>query len=119
MSNPSRQKGTAYESDIVRFLRASGFDVWRLAQTGTEDQGDIAGLRDFAIEARNRRRLELAKNIDDANDRARCKGSRFGITIMKRVGRPVEDSYVAMDLSTFSDLLLHFYGKDDDGFCKA
>ena len=105
MSNPSKEKGTRFESDIVKWLRASGWDVWRMAQTGHEDQGDIGGLADFAIEARNRKKLELAKNVDDANDRARCKGAKFGVTIMKRQNRPTEDAYVAMDLATFVRLL--------------
>ena len=117
MANPSKQKGTRFESEIANFLRASGFDTWRMAQTGHEDQGDIGGLRDFAIEARNRKRLELAKNVDDANDRARAKGCPFGVTIMKRAGRPVEDAYVAMSLGTFNDLLLRLYDMDDSGFC--
>ncbi len=119
MSNPSKQKGTRFETEIANFLRASGFDTWRMAQTGHDDQGDIGGLRDFAIEARNRKRLELAKNVDDANDRARAKGCRYGVTIMKRVSRPIEDSYVCMDLATFNELLLHLYDMDDSGFCAT
>ena len=119
MSNPSKEKGTRFESDIVKWLRASGWDVWRMAQTGQEAQGAIGGLADFAIEARNRKKLELAKNVDDANDRARCKGAKFGVTIMKRQNRPTEDAYVAMDLATFGEILLYLYETDDSGFCAA
>ena len=120
MVNPNKVKGSKWESDVALFLRSYGFDVWRLAQTGAEDQGDLAGsgpLMDWAFECRNRKELSLAKNVDDANDRARCKGSRYGVTIMKRRGRSVSEAYVAMDLATFTELLLSTYGMADDGFC--
>jgi hypothetical protein len=122
MANKNKALGTKWESDVAIYLRSYGFDVWRLAQTGAEDQGDLAGsgpLRDWAFECRNRKDLSLAKNVDDANDRARCKGSRFGVTIMKRRGRSVHQGYVAMDLGTFTELLMHAYGMDDDGFCPS
>ena len=119
MVNPNKAKGTAFESDVAKMLQSWGFDAWRMAQTGAEDQGDIGGLKDWAFEVRNRAKLDLAKNVDDANDRARCKGSRYGVTVMKRRGRPVEDAYVAMDMQTFCHLLGHIYDDETECFCDS
>ena len=54
MANPNKAKGTAFESDVAKMLQSWGFDAWRMAQTGSEDQGDIGGLKDWAFEVRNR-----------------------------------------------------------------
>jgi hypothetical protein len=117
--NKNKALGTAWESDVAKFLRSYGLDVWRMAQTGAEDQGDLGGLNEFAFEARNRAKISLTQNIDDANDRARCKESRYGVTVMKRRGKSVGDGMVSMDLRTFATLLMDFYGLNDDGFCES
>jgi hypothetical protein len=119
MANPNKAKGTAWESDVSKFLRSYGFDVWRMAQTGAEDQGDLGGLKDWAFEARNRAKISLPKNVDDANDRARCKGSKYGVTVMKRRGKSVGEGFVTMDLRTFAVLLMDLYDINDDGFCPS
>lgn len=42
MANPSKQKGTKAESDLVKWLRGNGFPhAERLALTGSKDSGDI------------------------------------------------------------------------------
>lgn len=41
MSNPSKKKGTAAESKIVKYLRDNGLDAERLALHGAKDEGDI------------------------------------------------------------------------------
>ena len=106
MSNPSKQKGTAWENAVAKHLRANGYpEVFRLAPAGEHDAGDLGGISEVAFECRNRQRQELAKNIDDANSRARNKGARWGVAIMKRPRRPVSDAYVLLDMATFLDLL--------------
>ena len=119
MTNSNRRKGHDYEADVALYLRTKGFDCWRMAQTGEFDQGDLSGsggIEEWAFECRNRAKLDLAKNVSDANARADNKGAKFGITVMKRRGKSVADSYVAMDLETFAEVLKALYRPDDSGF---
>ena len=106
MTNPSKAKGTRWENAVAAHLRGAGYaEVYRLAPAGADDCGDLGGIPEVAFECRDRQRQELARNLDDANDRARCKGSRWGVAVMKRPQRPTEAAYVLMDLATFVDLL--------------
>jgi Holliday junction resolvase len=42
MVNPSKAKGTKFETDVLNYLRANRLKAERLALSGTEDEGDIA-----------------------------------------------------------------------------
>ena len=106
MSNPSKQKGTRWENLGAGYLRDHGFpEVFRMATAGDHDAGDLGGIPAVAWECRDRAKFELAKNVDDANSRARNKGARWGVAIMKRPRRPVRDAYGLLDMATFLDLL--------------
>jgi hypothetical protein len=65
----------------------------------------LTGIPRFAIECRDRKKVELSTNLDDAEERAVHKKADWGVAIMKRPRRPVEDAYVLMSLSTFADIL--------------
>ena len=74
MTNPNKARGTRWEVAVRNFLRASGFeDVFRLAQTGIDDEGDLHGhdIKDWAIECRDRKSISLAENVEDAKSRAK------------------------------------------------
>lgn len=105
MVNKSKEKGTRWESAVAKYLRSKGFDVWRMAQTGTEDQGDIGGLSQVAFECRNRAKISLAENVDDAESRAKYKEADYGVAVIKRRGKGTADAYVAMTLETFTRLM--------------
>ena len=108
MANPSKARGTRWEVAVAAFLREHGFDeVYRMAPAGEYDAGDLGGIPEVAFECRDRNRLTLSENVDDANERAYHKGSEYGVTVMKRRGRGAGDGYVAMDLDTFVRLLQH------------
>ena len=59
MTNPSKAKGTAFESALVAHIEAAGFPARRVALAGAADRGDIhgrdggGGLR--VLEAKTRR----------------------------------------------------------------
>ena len=76
-----------------------------MAPAGEFDAGDLGGIPEVAFECRDRNRLTLAENVDDANERARNKRAKYGVTVMKRRGRGAGDAYVAMDLATFARIL--------------
>ena len=78
MSNPSKQRGTAWETGLVRYLRENHMDADRLRQTGKNDEGDIVlriprmgGQQGFRtehviFEAKNTARMNLAGWIAEA-----------------------------------------------------
>jgi len=106
VTNPSKARGTRWEVAVAAFLRDAGFtEVYRMAPAGEFDTGDLGGIPEVAFECRDRNRLTLSENVRDANERARNKGSKYGVTVMKRRGRPAADAYVAMDLATFVRIL--------------
>ena len=106
MTNPSKARGTRWEVAVAAFLRDAGFDeVYRMAPAGEYDAGDLGGIPEVAFECRDRNRLTLSENVDDANERAHHKGADYGVTVMKRRGKSAGDAYVCMDLATFVRLL--------------
>jgi hypothetical protein len=50
MVNASKQKGTRWETDVMNYLRDHGFDVERLALSGSADQGDLFVVRNGIYE---------------------------------------------------------------------
>ena len=62
-----RAKGTAWESALVKWLRANGFPhAERRALHGAHDKGDITGIPGLVIEAKHAARVELAHAIFNA-----------------------------------------------------
>ena len=106
MSHPSKAKGTRFEVACANFLREAGYtEVYRMATQSEHDCGDLGGLPLFAVECRDRQKIDLAKNVDDANKRAANKEVPYGVTMMKRRNKNIADAYVAMDLKTFVAIL--------------
>jgi hypothetical protein len=105
--NRSKQKGTAFESLIVAYLRANGvLHAERRALNGAVDKGDIAGIPSVVIEAKNCQRIELAQWVDEANQEALNDGSEIGVVWAKRKGRAAaEHGYIVMDPRTLMTLL--------------
>ncbi len=102
MTNPSKARGTRWEVAVAAFLRDAGFtEVYRMAPAGEFDTGDLGGIPQVAFECRDRNRLTLSENVDDADERAYNKGADYGVTVMKRRGRSTGEAYVAMSLATF------------------
>ena len=106
MANPSKARGTKFESACADYFRSAGFsECYRMADGGEHDAGDLGGLPQVAAECRDRARLDLAGNVADANRRALEKDVPFGVTIMKKRGASIADAYVACDLETFTRIL--------------
>ena len=106
MANPNKARGTRWEVAVATFLRAAGFsEVFRMAPGGEHDAGDIGGLPDWALECRDRARIDLAGDVRDAELRAVKKGCRFGAAVLKKRGAPVADAYVVMSLVLFTEVL--------------
>lgn len=107
MSNPSKQKGTAFESAVVEYFKAHGFPtVERRALHGNTDKGDIAGVRNWTFELKNRKALNLGGALDEARIEAQNAGTALYAAIVKRPrkGDPGE-AFAVMPLSLLLDLI--------------
>ncbi len=109
MSNPSRRKGSAWETAIVDYLRARGWPyVERRALGGNKDRGDVAGIPGCVIEAKNAKTINLAGWLDEANTERDNDHADLGVVWFKRRGRTDPGAaYVLMDGDTFIRLLTY------------
>jgi hypothetical protein len=111
MSNPSKDRGTRWESAIVDTLRAHWNPrIERRAPAGNADKGDIAGVYaqgvPIVIEAKSVAKLNLAGWVAEAEAEALNAGAPIGVVWAKRVGKASPlDGYVVMSGDTFLELL--------------
>ena len=105
MANPSKAKGTAAETAIVKYLREHGHPfAERRALAGNKDKGDIA-LPGIVVEVKDCVRLELAKWVAEANQEAANAEVPVGVCWFKRKGTTDPGRwYVLMDGATFTEL---------------
>jgi len=105
--NRAKQKGTSWETAIVRYLVSRGWlHAERRTLSGAHDRGDIAGLPGVVIEAKNAQRIDLAGWLTEAQTEAKNAGAEVGVVWVKRRGKTSPaGGYVVMDGSTFADLL--------------
>lgn len=103
----SKTKGTAWESNICRYLAENGFPhVERRALTGSQDRGDIAGIPGVVIEAKNTQRAELAGWVDEAAIEQANDGADYSAVWHHRRGRAAAaDGFVTMTGAAFVRLL--------------
>ena len=102
-----KAKGSAWERQVVEFLRARGWpNAERRAAGAVKDRGDIAGVVGVVIEAKSCARMELAAWLREAQVEALNDHARLGVVWVKRRGKAsAGDGYVVMDGETFAALL--------------
>ena len=107
MSNPSKRKGTAFESAIVDYLRLNGWPhAERRALAGSQDRGDIAGVGGVCIESKSVAKIELGRFITETLAEKANAGARVGVAWIKRRGKAsAGDAYVLMTGEQFVQLL--------------
>lgn len=111
MSNPSKKKGTAAETKVVKFLREHGIDAKRVALNGSKDVGDIhfkakGSIRMLEVKAGvqakapSRSQLEEWMRQTDV-ERINLNNSElskydyvFGYLVVVRYGRKIQDADV-------------------------
>lgn len=109
----SKAKGTRWESAIVRLLVDEGFMVERRALTGCADRGDISGLDEWVIEAKDCVRTELAAWVDEAAVEQANAGARYAAVWHHRRGKgSPADGFVTMRGDVFVRLLQALEGGD-------
>lgn len=87
----AKDKGTFAESHLVKYLVGSGVfpGAHRSALAGTQDIGDIIGCRDFTIQVKNCKTMQIPAWLRDTEDQ-RCRhGEQYGALVIKRLGSGV------------------------------
>lgn len=107
MSNPSKQRGTAFESAVVAYLQSQGAPhAERRALHGTLDKGDITGLGPgIVIECKAHKTMALAGWVDETLKEMANAGAGIGMTVHKRRGHHVRKAYVTLQLDVACKLL--------------
>lgn len=108
MANKPKQKGTSWESLIVRELEDRGIRARRKALAGAQDLGDIElpDLPSVVIEAKNCKAMSLSSWVDEATIEAQHAKAEIGVVWHHRPRKSSPfDGYVTMDGETFFRLL--------------
>ena len=112
MTNPNKDKGSEWERNIASYFNERGYpEVERRYGAGaTLDKGDINGVKDVVVEAKNWKKIVLSTIMDETLVEQKNAKKRFGIAIIKRRNRNVSQAYVLMTLEQWIDLY-SFYHK--------
>lgn len=108
----AKQKGTKWETDLVRFLSGVfggryGLAPRRVAQEGFLDTGDLHGITPFIGQAKAYKSWEDAMRLglDGAEAQKVRAGEPFGVAFVKRPRRPVGAGYAVMTIASWAKLL--------------
>lgn len=102
----AKRIGTYFENQVCEFLVEKFPSVERRVMGGTNDKGDVAGLKDWVLELKNHKQIDLAGFCDEAKKESENAGSRFWAVVAKRRNRNIKDCYVIMPLGQFRDILV-------------
>lgn len=107
MANPSKQKGTAAETAVVKYLKENGFEkVERRTLQGAADKGDISGIQDVVIEVKDHKTMALGQWIEELKKEIDNAFAETGVVIHKRKGKTdVGEWYATMPVYVYLDLL--------------
>ena len=114
MSQYPQRAGKKYESDLMKYLRESGFDAERLRLTGAEDEGDLLlrnGARRYVIEAKRTKGFNLAGWVKEAEVESynyanhRGLGYPYFLVVHYARGQGLGRSYVTTTLDEFLTIL--------------
>lgn len=110
----AKQRGTAWETAIVTFLRDRGFpQVERRALNGAKDRGDIAGIPAVVIEAKAAKAITLGPWLDETETERDNDRASYGACWIKRRGHTNPGrAFVVMSGDDFVKLL-HDAGHGD------
>lgn len=99
----ARQKGTSFETDVVRFLKENGFEDAERWGSSNMALGDVRNIP-IVLEAKNHKSMALAEWSDQA-ERAGSKAKKIWAVVHKRPRKNVSKAYVTMSLENFAELM--------------
>lgn len=106
MPSPSKAKGSAFEREIVTYLREWWPGAERTRAGWVDDRGDIDGVPGVTFECKSRRSMDLAEWVDELVVEMQHANNHVGAVVHKRRG--VTDAgkyYASMPLEVFITLL--------------
>lgn len=111
MTSKSKIKGSAYERDVVSYLRDEGFSVDRTRAGWVDDRGDVHGLQGpngepFVIECKNHKAMDLAGWITELHRECANALAVVGAVVHKKRGATGgADQYATLPLGMLVHLL--------------
>lgn len=107
MSSRSKQKGTAWETAVVEWLK--GHDIRTAARSalhGANDIGDIIGVENWTLECKNEGIYTPAQWVTELAREVSNNETDFGAVIAHRKGKvSPDDAYVLMSGRLFIPVL--------------
>lgn len=102
-----RRKGSAFECQVVNYLRSAGFPQAAKTLAGASaDRGDVQGVPGTVIECKAHRALDLACWLAEARSEAANAGQpRFAVVAKRRGVADVAESYAIVPLWLLAELL--------------
>ncbi|GAB7187117.1 hypothetical protein ATKI12_6948 [Kitasatospora sp. Ki12] len=101
MANPSKRRGTEWESAVRAYLQEHhNSETRRNVQMGAKDIGDLDGYYLHAAECKDEKTITLSSYIAQANREAVNAHQPYGAAIIKRRRANVATGYVVRDLET-------------------
>ncbi len=103
MSNPSKAKGTRWESSVRDFLNSTGQSAHRIAQAGA-DVADVHLNGLWALQCKDQAQQRYAEWVPATEKQAANAALSYSAVVHKRRNAPVGDALVVMTLDQFSDI---------------
>lgn len=100
--NKNKTKGTAFETDVVNYLKPWFPRIERRALAGKQDKGDIAGIEEWILECKNQRSITLADFMKEVAAEKANADVPYGAAVIKARGKNVSQSYVVMTLEDWA-----------------
>ena len=123
MSSYNKQKGSKFETDVMKYLRKLGHFAERLAKAGSSDEGDIITIiagQSYILECKNRKSINLpqfwAEAQTEAANYAKARGQVVAppaFVVVKRRNASIADAWVIQPLSEWVNNIARDTGVDD------
>ena len=109
MANKNGRKGSAFEVDVMKWLRGSGVIAERLTKAGAKDEGDMVVIisgETYILELKNRQTLSLPEFWREAQVEALNYAKARGLgevpmsyVVVKRRNASIDQAWVIQDLN--------------------
>lgn len=109
----NKRKGTAWEVAVRDYLKGYGFNVYRPAQEGFRDTGDLHGLPLFTVQCKDWRDVTgaIREGLDGVQKQRVNAGEEFGVAVVKRARKGVGEAYAVLRLDDFIEVLKRLRGE--------
>ncbi|MEV2279298.1 hypothetical protein AB0I72_27340 [Nocardiopsis sp. NPDC049922] len=101
----SKARGYRYEADLEKFGRSWFPRLKRLGSQGQNDKSDFSGVRDWALEAKDRSPIRLSEWLREAEREAANAGKPWYAVLVKQRGKNVSHSYFVMTITLGFNLI--------------